>query len=567
MWKTCYNGAMERKHGRREQSVLVFAASPGIRNDLARPDEAAIQLQHYLSAVLGMNVEVIIDDDYEDILAGLERGVIDVAKLGPYAFALAQARFGAHALVNVVDAATNGTSPYPYRSIIFTRAGGNITHLTQLKQQKFGFVDPHSTTGYLIATFLLEQAGIDSSTDLEAVFLGSHPAVAEAVFRKEVAAGAIMEEEFLRSAEEKGRHAFRPLAMSPLLSRGPIVVRSHIPRSIERTLLHTLEQLHETNLDCFKLLKSPTQRFVAAPQREKTLKSIAELAGVSYATVSRAINGRDRIAPGTTARVLKLVEELGYRPNANARSLHKTKGDFVGLLLPSLRYPELDDIVEGIQSILDAVHLQLLLCPVGQSGSQRQQAYVEMFSNSRFEGVLLTQWSARDHGMLELLMRNGRPYVLIEQEVYEEGLRTVWNWLEQQGHRRIGLVTSDRALLESALTHEVCTQLAAEPVLWKEATTTSEEWEVLLRQPDAPSALLCTDEQTALALHERLAPIGPHLLVVGIGASSPCVLPRLTFDGEQLGRAAALRLLKMLNVQVPVQQAEPCLRIQTEETC
>ena len=56
-----------------------------------------------------------------------------------------------------------------------------------------------------------------------------------------------------------------------------------------------------------------------------TIKDIAERAGVSYATVSRALNGRPDVSEVTRSRVFELAEEMGYQPNAIARSLVKTQ--------------------------------------------------------------------------------------------------------------------------------------------------------------------------------------------------------------------------------------------------
>ncbi|GHO83907.1 PhnD/SsuA/transferrin family substrate-binding protein [Dictyobacter formicarum] len=555
---------MKQSTHKSDQDTLVFATSPGLRWSFAQTDEAIIQLQEHLGSLLGMTVQVVLDENYEDILAGLETGRIDFAKLGPYAFAQAQARFGARALVKAIDIIPDDAHPHPYRSIIFTRDNSGITHLAQVKNQKFGFVDLHSTTGYLIATFLLEQAGLDPAVDVEPVFLSSHPAVAEAVIKGEVVAGAIMEEEFIRATHEEGSFALRLLAMSPLLSRGPIVVRPDLPRALAHKLQLVLEQIHQSQLDCLQLLKLPSQRFVAATQRERSLKTIAELTGVSYATVSRAINGRDRISSATSARILKLVEELGYHPNADARGLHKSRGELIGLLLPSLNYPNLDDVVDGIQEILSEIHMQLLICPLGQGKHQkilqRQKAYFEMFSNSRFEGVLLTQWNTLDPTPLEMLVRNGRPYILLEQAILDEGIKTACQWFAEQGHQQVGLITGPNSLLEPSITRQACQRLTGANFQFIEISANPTDWHNLLAQKtDAPTAFLCTDDQTALQLRRILDASGSHLPVLGMG-NSPLAhgagLPSLAFEGAKLGRSAALRLLKMLNVSTPTQNEE-----------
>lgn len=563
---------MDQNHKRSAMDTLVFATSPGVRWNLAQLDRAVAQLQEHLSSHLDMKVKIVLGENYEDILKGLEEGTIDFAKLGPYAYAQAQARFGARALVKAVDVTVDNARSYPYRSIIFTRIDSGIMHLTQLKQQTFGFVDLHSTTGYLMATFLLEQAGLNPTSDIKPVFLLSHQAVAEAVLKGKVVAGAIMEEEFMYATKTEEPSVLRLLSMSPLLTRGPIVTRPDLPRPIERKLLLALEKIPLTPPDYFQLLKSPTQQFVSVGQHERSLKTVAELAGVSYATVSRAINNSGRIAPATTARILKLVEELGYRPNANARSLHKSKGDLIGLLLPSLNYPNLDEIIKGIQETLDEAQMQLFICPVSQSepesALQRQKTYFEHFFNSRFEGVILTQWNTLDPTALEMLVRNGRPYIMLEQFFLNQGLITAWEWFVQQGHKHIGLVTGSKSLLEPTTTRQACEQLPETYFHFISSATGIPIWQEMLAQTNnRPTAFLCTDDQTIIDVRQTLNVLRlqhpaldlEHIPIMGIGHNPLAGLsgfPRLTFDGVKLGHQAAQRLLKMLNIFVSTQDVE-----------
>ena len=548
---------------------LVFATEPGGGVGIAQSDEMVTSLEQYLQPLVGMPVHVLLGENYEDILAGMERGEIDAARLGPYAFALAQARFDARALVNSVDIeTTEGRPAPPYRCMIFTRTASGITHLTQLKGQKVGFVDPHSASGYLVATFLLQQAGLDPTQDIQPVFLFAHRAVIDAVSAGEVIAGAVTDEEFAPYITEHPASALRLLATSQLLSRGPVAIRPGLAQPLALRLSQALQHMHQVDLPAAQLIKLPQQRFVPAVQRPRTLKMVAELAGVSYATVSRAINGRDRIAPETTERILKLVAELGYRPNANARSLHKTRGDVIGLFLPGLRYPALDEIIAGIQGCLDEVHMQLLICPIshGQSDVEqsRQKAYFDLLSNSHFAAVLLTQWSATNPMALELV-RGGHASALLEQDLLEHGLRLAWTWLHERGHQRVGLVLGPASWLEPTTTRYTSERLPGVDYQCIEIPSVSDiSWqslEHLLDQPEAPTALLCTDDETALSLRQACAAQERTLPVLGMGQTALtrwAGLPTLVFDGAQLGRAVTQRLLKMLNI--PFSQPESALR-------
>lgn len=558
---------MSQKDNHTIHNSLVMAAIPVLDFAANQQAEAVERLEHYLSESMGITARVVVPQSYEEILAGMERGEIDAARLGPYAFAVAQSRFGARALANAVDiSAPEDARPAPYRSVIFTRADSGVTNLNQLKGQTFGFVDRNSTTGYLVATFLLQQAGLDAASDIKPSFLLSHTAVAEAVIRGELTAGSVQEEELAGYIEAPGTPPLRLLAASPLIPKGPVAIHPNLSRLLERKLQTALMQLHQ-NLDdeAARLISLPTQRFVPAVQRELTLKSIAELAGVSYATVSRAINGRDRIAPATTARILKLVEELGYRPNANARSLIKPKGDLIGLFLPSLSYPGLDELVNGAQTALAHAGMQLVVCPLGtaktSASTPRQKAYFELAYNSRLEGVLLTQWSVIGPEALELA-RSGRPAVLLEQDLLEEGLETAWLWLTEQGHQHIGLVTSAAALLEPEISRRTFSRFAGPDFAYLQADTDlAGRLEAFLQKSAAPTALFCTDDQTALSVRELTRERSPQLKVLGFGNSELAHwagLPSLAFDGSAVGEAAAQRLLRSLDL--PIAASNPQLR-------
>ncbi len=535
-----------------DQQRLVLAINPVTRHDFTRPEVDVEALKDYLSQALGIEVAVELRENYEETLAGMERGEIDVARLGPYAFVLAQARFGARALANTIDIVISDDSPtIPYRSVIVTRTDSGIKSLVELKDRTFGFVDRNSTTGYLVATFLLQQAGLDPVHDIRPSFLLSHSAVIEAVESGEVAAGAVMQSQYIHYAESRINPTLVVLDSSALLSRGPIAIRPNLPAQRERRLLSALLQIHQAAPDAARLLLAPTQRFTPASQREMTLKTIAELVGVSYATVSRAINGHGRIAPATMARILKLVEELGYRPNASARDLRRSRGDLIGLLIPGLRYAGLDAIVSGIQESLSHAQLQLVVCPVqdivSERGTEHQKAYFDLLYNNRVEGLLLTQWSASQPEALELT-QSGRPTALLEQDLLAEGLRTAIHWFHQQECKRIFLLASADALLEPAITRSMFKQITGTAGTIFDAP--NDLIHALVDSSDIPG-ILCISDQVALALREQLAKKDVRPLIMSMDNSALvrwAKIPGLAFDGYQLGQMAAQRLLKKLNI-------------------
>ena len=93
-----------------------------------------------------------------------------------------------------------------------------------------------------------------------------------------------------------------------------------------------------------------------------TIYDVARLAGVSTATVSRALNGRGQIAPATRMAIDAAVQQLGYQPNSAARSLVTRSTQTIALLLPDIANPFYAELVRGIQQRALAAGSTMLLC-------------------------------------------------------------------------------------------------------------------------------------------------------------------------------------------------------------
>ena len=94
-----------------------------------------------------------------------------------------------------------------------------------------------------------------------------------------------------------------------------------------------------------------------------SLKQVAEKSGVSGATVSRVLNGKEqgRIPLHTRERVQMIARELGYSPNVLARSLARQKTDTIGLMLSDLRNPFFQSVLEQIESAVIKAGYHILL--------------------------------------------------------------------------------------------------------------------------------------------------------------------------------------------------------------
>ncbi|MFF4584920.1 LacI family DNA-binding transcriptional regulator [Streptomyces sp. NPDC001388] len=95
--------------------------------------------------------------------------------------------------------------------------------------------------------------------------------------------------------------------------------------------------------------------------RPPTIRDVADRAGVSKSLVSLVLRGSDQVRAEKREAVLRAVRELGYRPNAAARSLSEQRSRTVGVLLHDLRNPWYVDLLDGLNSLLHTAGLHMLL--------------------------------------------------------------------------------------------------------------------------------------------------------------------------------------------------------------
>src|SRR5699024_2119660 len=92
-----------------------------------------------------------------------------------------------------------------------------------------------------------------------------------------------------------------------------------------------------------------------------TIYDVAREANVSMATVSRVINGNPNVKPVTRKKVLRTIEELGYRPNAVARGLASKKTTTVGVITPDISSMFFAELARGIDDIANMYKYNILL--------------------------------------------------------------------------------------------------------------------------------------------------------------------------------------------------------------
>lgn len=146
-----------------------------------------------------------------------------------------------------------------------------------------------------------------------------------------------------------------------------------------------------------------------------TMKQVAERAGVSTSTVSHVINQTRAVSEDVRTRVLGVIDELGYIPNAMARSLKNDKSRTIGVSIPDNTNPSFAELLRGIEDAAFEVGYNIMLCN-GYEDARRQAAHLRSLSEKRIDGLILVAGAAR--GQLAPLLASQRvPVVLADHEV------------------------------------------------------------------------------------------------------------------------------------------------------
>jgi len=183
-----------------------------------------------------------------------------------------------------------------------------------------------------------------------------------------------------------------------------------------------------------------------------SIKDIAEAAGVSHSTVSRALSDSPLVKAETKVRIQRLAKDMGYTPDAIARSLVTQKTHTVGVVVTIITDPFVAEVVQGIEDLAQEHDYSVILAS-SASEPERELAAVEMLRAKRVDSVIVT--SSRVGALyLEHLERIGVPVVLVNNHNAQSGRytfsvsvdnqhggRLATRHLVEQGHRCIGYIS------------------------------------------------------------------------------------------------------------------------------
>lgn len=142
-----------------------------------------------------------------------------------------------------------------------------------------------------------------------------------------------------------------------------------------------------------------------------TIKDIAKKLGVSYSSVSRALNGKEGVSEETRRLIVEAADQMGYRPNELARGLVNRVSNTVGVIIPDINNPYYGEIVSGITEAAREHGYNVFLC-ISDYNETTEKEYFDTLCKQRVDGIILKSMTRAN---IEHYDRVNIPLMVIER--------------------------------------------------------------------------------------------------------------------------------------------------------
>ncbi len=315
-----------------------------------------------------------------------------------------------------------------------------------------------------------------------------------------------------------------------------------------------------------------------------TISDVARKAGVSTMTVSRVINNSGYASPEVRDRVMATVVELGYVPNALARSLHVKRTHTLALVLTDIGNPFFTTMARGVEDAASSQGFSVMFCNTDES-EEEEAAHVRVLLQKQVDGLLLVP-AASSSQAADLARRRGVGVVILDRRIAgapvdtvrcdsEGGAYAMVRHLVELGHRDIAVLSAApdasvavdriagarRAMLDAGLAFDAARVLYGKP-------------ETLSGKAMAQQALALTPRPTALFATNNFITIGAFAALREAGLRVPDDISLAGFDdlpdglildpfltvasqpAYEMGRCGAELLLQRLEKGGPAEPTE-----------
>jgi LacI family transcriptional regulator len=200
-----------------------------------------------------------------------------------------------------------------------------------------------------------------------------------------------------------------------------------------------------------------------APSKRITLVDVARASGFSPSTVSIVLNEAPLsryVAAQTKERIRRTAEDLGYRPDAFARSLRSRRTHTVGVMIFDISDPFCTLILRGIERTLHATpYLPIMMD--AHNDRKQFEGYLEMLMERRVEGlIVVANWLFEEDGQVAKVCESRLPTIVVGRDLSQENIRSViveneqggylaMQHLYELGHREIAVIRGPARLIDS----------------------------------------------------------------------------------------------------------------------
>lgn len=333
-----------------------------------------------------------------------------------------------------------------------------------------------------------------------------------------------------------------------------------------------------------------------------TIRDVARAAGVSLASVSRALNGGKNVSARVARDVAAAADRLGYQPDFLARSLRTRTSGMVGCLVSDISNPLNATIVKAAEARLrEAGYLLVVASTANDPG--RERAAAAEFRGRRVDGMLVAPGSDANAKAWRALVAAGTPVVIVDRDAPEKedreggededevrwpavlvdhrgGARAATRYLLGLGHRRIALLTADAVMRPSRERiqgfREMFAEAGVDPAGARLCLQSSAmdfaygDTLALLRGDSAPTAIVALGTRILAGVLRAARDLGlavpRDLSVMSVGdtdlaAVHTPAITALRWSLEDVGRTAAGLLLRRLRGEAGQEQSHALLPV------
>lgn len=307
-----------------------------------------------------------------------------------------------------------------------------------------------------------------------------------------------------------------------------------------------------------------------------SIKEIAKAAGVSTATVSRVLNGSDKVREDTTERVMDVVDKMNYRLDQVARRMKVKAVDSMvfGLIITDIGNPFFSNVAKGVESVAFKSKYVMMICNTDEN-PEKEKFFVESMLSEKVSGIIVVPTTGNAE-LYKKLTSDGFPIVMIDRRQKNLNIDTVSinneagsfqavQLLIQNGHKRIGIIKGIKGLSNTEerfegyrkALKEAGIKLSDELITYGNYVESGgrEATKKLLSLKKRPTAIFSTNNLMTLGclkeLYKQQISIPDKMALVGFDDSTwaEALIPPLTTvkqPGYELGVNAAELLFKRL---------------------